>query len=385
MKSLINILSRVGIKFILCCVFILNYIELISQTDLIFNNGVGDGIYTSGGTGAGTIGAIYHWSNVGTESGVTIDAEIEIKSIFGGAILTTIDGSSSPQDWEPQISGPNTTDGNSYGIEFEVRFKDQSTGLPYSLGSFLSQTIDVDGGGTGSALREFTTFNSPSSYVLENPTLISASIVSGGIMLKSGESLYPGISITATEYIASCTYSSTSSFKVTCGVIAEGGSCSGNRLFSLNFRDVVTFTEPVGVLPVELASFQAENIGSTKVLVQWETKSEKDMDFFTLERLDENKDVTVVSIVKATGESSSSIIYNCYDYNAPDDIVYYRLKQTDKYGKINFSDIISVNNRKSTNEIVRKINMMGNDVDNGETGIVILIYKNNKMVKTIQK
>lgn len=109
------------------------------------------------------------------------------------------------------------------------------------------------------------------------------------------------------------------------------------------------------------------------------------MDFFTLERLDDTKNVTVVSTVKATGESNSSIIYICYDYNAPDDIVYYRLKQTDKYGEINFSDIISVNNRKCTNEIVRKINMMGNEVDSEESGVVILIYENDKMVKTIQK
>lgn len=48
---------------------------------------------------------------------------------------------------------------------------------------------------------------------------------------------------------------------------------------------MVSFTNPVSVLPVELVSFQGENIGSTKVLVQWETKSEKKYGFFHIRKI----------------------------------------------------------------------------------------------------
>ena len=385
MKTNKNILSFKSHKMIICLMFsLLSYI-LSSQTELNFNNGVGDGVYISGGSGAGTIGAIYFWPGVGIEGSITIDAEIEIISIFGGATLTSIDGTSSPQDWEPQISGPSTSDGDSYGIEFEVRFKDQSTGLPYSLSSFLAQAIDVDGGGSGSALREFTTFLSPSNYLLENPTELTASMVTDGIMFRSSQNLYSGISISATEYIASCTYTNVSSFNVRCGVIAEGGTSSGNRLYSMNFRDVVSFDSPVGVLPIALSEFNAKNIGGNKVLIQWETLSEKNIDFFTLELLDKDKNSRVVSVIKGSGNSTSKTTYKTYDYLAPDDITYYRLKHTTLNGEEVFSGIISVNNKKSTNEIARKIDLMGNELVDNEKGVVLIIYENDELTKTIQR
>ena len=385
MKTNKNILSFINHKMIICLLFsLLSYI-LSSQTELSFNNGVGDGVYISGGSGAGTIGAIYFWPSVGIEGGITIDAEIEIISIFGGATLTSIDGTLSPQDWEPQISGPSTSDGDSYGIEFEVRFKDQSTGSPYSLSSFLAQAIDVDGGGTGSALREFTTFLSPSNYLLENPTELTASMVTDGIMFRSSQNLYSGISISATEYIASCTYSNVSSFNVICGVIAEGGTSSGNRLYSMNFRDVVSFDTPVGPLAIKLSDFKGKNIVNNKVLIQWETKTEKNIDFFTLERLDKDKNSRVVSVIKGSGNSNSPIVYSSYDYVAPDAIVYYRLKQTTLDGNETYSNIISVINKKSTNETIRKINLMGNDIVEGEKGVVLMIYENDEVSKTIQR
>ena len=385
MKTNKNILNFLPHKMVMCLIFSFFNFTISSQTELNFNNGLGDGLYIRGGTGAGTIGAVYFWNNVGVESGVIIDAEIEIISIFGGATLTSIDGSSNPQDWEPQISGPSTSDGDSYGIEFQVRFLDQSTGLPYTLSSFLAQAIDVDGGGTGSALREFTTFLSPSNYLLETPTELTASMVTNGIKFKSSQNLFSGISIGATEYIASCTYTGVSEFNVVCGVVAEGGTSSGNRLYSMNFRDVVSFDSPVSPLPIKLSHFIGKNIGGNKVMIQWETKTEKNIDFFTLERLDKDKNSRVVSVVKSSGNSNLPIVYNSYDYVAPDAIVYYRLKQTTLDDLETYSNIISVINKKSTNETIRKINLMGSDLVEGEKGVVLIIYENEEVVKTIQR
>lgn len=385
MKAINNIALNKGIKYCLGVFILCISQNFFSQVVLQFNNGASDGLYIGGGSGSGTIGAIYKWSNVAIENGVNIDAKITIVSIFGGATLTTIDGNSTASDWEPQISGPTTTDGNSYGIEFQVDFFNQSSGLPYNLSSFLAQAIDIDGGGGGSALREYTIFNAPNSYTLETPTSLTASSVTGGFKFQSGQAGYSGISIAVTQCIVSCSYSNINSFKVTCGVTAVGGSCSGNRMFSLNFRNVVTFTSPVSTLPIELVSFKGKSIGYGRVLVEWITASEKNNDYFTLERLDQDKNVQVISTIKGMGTSYSSIIYNTYDYTAGYEVVYYRLKQTDLNGNYTYSNLISVDNTVDANPIVTKINLMGTNILEDEKGVVIVIYENEEVIKTIQK
>lgn len=385
MKAINNIRLNKGISYCLCFFIFFVSQNIYAQVVLTFKNGVGDGAYIGGGTGAGTVGAVYQWLGVATELGVTIDANIKITSIFGGATLTTIDGNSTASDWEPQISGPVTTNGNSYGIEFQVDFFNHATSLPYNLTSFLAQAIDVDGGGTGSALREYTVFNNPNSYTLETPTSLTASNVTGGYKFQSGQAGYNGINIAITQCIVSCAYTNINSFKLTCGVAAVGGSCSGNRMFSLNFRNIVSFSSPASTLPIELISFNGKSIGYGRVLIEWVTASEKNNDYFTLERLDDEKNVEVITTIKGMGTSYTSIVYNTYDYSAEHKTVYYRLKQTDLNGEFTFSNIISVDNTDDVNPIVTKINLMGNEVVKDEKGLVIVIYENNQVFKTIQK
>ena len=56
------------------------------------------------GTGAGTVGAKYRFTNVMTVDGNVLDAIVEIKAITGGAVLITIDNnlSGSPANWQPE-------------------------------------------------------------------------------------------------------------------------------------------------------------------------------------------------------------------------------------------------------------------------------------------
>jgi len=305
-------------------------------------------------------------------------------SSIGGAILTIIDGASSTADWEPQINGPATADGNSYGFEFEIRFTDNATGLPYMLSSLVAQAIDIDGGGAGSWLREFNTFMAPNSYTVETPTNLTVTNIGGGYKFQSGEALYVGISILATEYIASCTYSSVSSLTVFCGVDAVGGSCSANRLFSFNFRNVVVFDTPAQALPIQLVVFEAEKLNYGKVMLTWETLSESNNDYFTVEKLDDFKQVTEVSSIKGSSNSDQSIVYNCYDYQAENKVLYYRLRQTDFDGNFTYSSIISIDNTFEKPEVVSRINLMGQQASADEKGVVILVYEDNSTAKTIE-
>ena len=384
MKSRHNI--SLNHSSIICLLFfIIFHLDVKSQVVLNFSNSSGNGVYIGGGTGAGTVGAIYKWLNVGTDGSVTIDATIEIVSRFGNATLTSIDGSSSPSDWEPQISGPLTTSGNSYGFEFKISFFNQANALPYTLPSLVAQAIDIDGGGSGSALREFSTFKSPMSYTLESPTNLTVTNELGGYKFRSGQSLFNGISISATEFIASSSYMNVNSINVVCGVEAEGGSCSGNRLFSFNFRNVVSFSDPINTLPIELTEFKGSSIGYGRILIEWVTASESNNDYFTLERLDENKNVEVISTIKAMGTSFSSIIYNTYDYTANKNIVYYRLKQTDFNGKFElFEKMIGIDNRLSNKKVIKTTNLLGQDIDENYKGMVIDVYEDNTTSKRLQ-
>ena len=90
-------------------------------------------------------------------------------------------------------------------------------------------------------------------------------------------------------------------------------------------------------------------------------------------------------MIKSSGNSNLPIVYNSYDYVAPDAIVYYRLKQTTLDGIETYSNIISVINKKSTNETIRKINLMGNDLLEDEKGFVLIIYENEEVIKTIHR
>lgn len=354
-----------------------------SQITLQFPNGAGNGVLVSGTVG--TVGAVYEWPNVGTDGAVTIKSRVEIISIIGGATLTTIDGSSTPADWEPQIAGPNTTNGNSWGIKFQVRFYNAGTGAVYNMSSVRVQAIDIDGGGTGTTLREYNTFQTPNSYTLENPTELTASSVADGVKFTSSASSYSGISISQTQYIASCDYSNINSFYITCGVSASGGTVNAtNRLHSVNFRNVVVFTDPV-VLPVELISFKGEAIDNNRIRVDWATASENNNDFFTLEQMDTTDEFCDLSIINGAGTDQNENYYYFVDEHPLfNSIIYYRLKQTDYDGSSTYFDPISVDNRVYKKEISMKTNVLGQEVNDMYRGVVILVFDDGTTVKIVQ-
>ena len=69
--------------------------------------------------------------------------------------------------------------------------------------------------------------------------------------------------------------------------------------------------------------------------------------------------------------------YTAHDYRVDKIINYYRLKQTDYDGKFEYSDIISIDNRRmrSSKSAVRTINMMGQEVDlRYYRGMAIICY-----------
>ncbi len=111
-------------------------------------------------------------------------------------------------------------------------------------------------------------------------------------------------------------------------------------------RDSITSFSPFSVedpsaLPITLINFTAKTEGK-KVRLDWETGSEENNDFFTVERSLDGKTFEKVFTKKGSGNSKVNQYYFGYDANPYTGVSYYRLKQTDFDGKFAYSDIVSV-------------------------------------------
>lgn len=98
--------------------------------------------------------------------------------------------------------------------------------------------------------------------------------------------------------------------------------------------------EPSVTLPVEWLSFEVENNNNAAEL-NWSTASEKNNDYFTVERsVDGKKWISLVEI-EGAGNTNSTSNYSWTDKNPLVGDSYYRIKQTDYDGQTDYSAIES--------------------------------------------
>lgn len=91
-------------------------------------------------------------------------------------------------------------------------------------------------------------------------------------------------------------------------------------------------------LPVELVSFDARH-NNGKVLLNWVTASEKNNDYFSIERSADGDRFYEIGTISGNGNSNEDLIYKYSDDHPNIGLNYYRLKQVDFDGMISFSDI----------------------------------------------
>jgi hypothetical protein len=83
--------------------------------------------------------------------------------------------------------------------------------------------------------------------------------------------------------------------------------------------------------------------GNGKVDLKWTTASEKDNDFFTVERSVDGTDFEKILTLPGAGNSAVQRNYSASDKEPVMGVSYYRLKQTDYNGKFTYSEIKKVN------------------------------------------
>jgi hypothetical protein len=94
--------------------------------------------------------------------------------------------------------------------------------------------------------------------------------------------------------------------------------------------------------PVTFMSFTAEK-ASQNVVLNWSTASEKNNDYFIVERSTDGIHFDPIGTVKGHGTSNQINYYTFEDYSFNSGTVYYRLKQVDFDGKYEYSKAKPVN------------------------------------------
>lgn len=101
-------------------------------------------------------------------------------------------------------------------------------------------------------------------------------------------------------------------------------------------------------LPISLILFEAQAC-ERSVCLSWQTESETNNDYFTVEKSEDGVNWKLVKDVEGAGNSNSILNYETIDKNPYSGISYYRLKQTDFNGEFEYTEIRSVN-FKGTND-----------------------------------
>lgn len=121
------------------------------------------------------------------------------------------------------------------------------------------------------------------------------------------------------------------------GGIKTRGLVSSYSPFAFGATD-----DGINALPVELVGYTGRQNGNVVVL-EWATLSEKDNDYFEIERSTDGINFVTIGFVQGAGNSTEKLAYSFAD-NAPErGLVYYRLSQVDYDGTRSFADrLISV-------------------------------------------
>ncbi len=110
----------------------------------------------------------------------------------------------------------------------------------------------------------------------------------------------------------------------------------GNRLITAP----IWLTRPAGApLPVTLLNFEAAARGG-QVRLEWTTSSEVDSDYFVVERSGDLVNYEPIGRLGARGTGSA---YQLVDASPLQGVNYYRLRQVDRSGRVEYSRIVNVN------------------------------------------
>lgn len=165
-----------------------------------------------------------------------------------------------------------------------------------------------------------------------------------------------------------------------CFVLLINNYGTGSNTFSISWGGTATLL--CSALPIELLSFNGENVGSYNELT-WIVATETNNDYFTLERSFDGIYWDFVTQVDGAGNSSITTTYSYRDFGFQNGYNYYRLSQTDFNGASESFDVIYVDNSVEPKKVIRVTNMMGQEVSEDFEGLRIIYYSDGTTKKKV--
>jgi hypothetical protein len=98
-------------------------------------------------------------------------------------------------------------------------------------------------------------------------------------------------------------------------------------------------------LPIDLSFFKTESIDEKTNKIKWQTYTERENAFFTIEKSRDGSNFEFLAQVDGVGNSTQINDYEYIDYNPNADLTYYKLSQTDFDGKQTFLGIQYIENK----------------------------------------
>lgn len=136
-------------------------------------------------------------------------------------------------------------------------------------------------------------------------------------------------------------------------------------------------------LPVTFSDFSI-TATSTSNLIAWKTYSESNNSHFLIQKMDVDGSYYTVETIYGQGNSSEIITYVFEDFRPENIVNYYRVVQVDFDGEETVFPPKSVDNRASSKEIDKRFNLLGQEVNEGFKGIVIVHYTDGTRDKIYQ-
>jgi hypothetical protein len=138
-------------------------------------------------------------------------------------------------------------------------------------------------------------------------------------------------------------------------------------------------------LPIELSAFTGQ-VEIDKNLLKWTTTSEKNNDYFTLEKSEDGEQWFTVSKIIGAGNSSFTKTYQAYDPTPKKVVNYYRLQQTDFDGTSKKFSIVVIDNTKTNQARILKVtDIFGRELPLDSDQLRILYYSDGSVIKKTGK
>ena len=258
----------------------------------------------------------------------------------------------------PNVNVSDVTQGNNNGTTVLITNNSASTGYAGASGTnnagAAARTGALNTGASGSAYFEFTITPNPTFVAtLTNINFGTRSTPSGpqAYTLRSSLNNYASDVMTGTiPNNSTWTLQSPPPFNISSAVSTSitfriyGYNGSGTVAQSTaNWRiDDLLLTINAGPLPITLISFKANITESLQTMLKWATASEKDNDYFVVERSKNALDFESIGKIKGRGTVDLRNDYSFTDESPLKGINYYRLKQVDFDGHYSYTRAESV-------------------------------------------